>query len=87
MDINPKSHHFTAFELINLQLYINFSSFKCKIYLKYLKSTLHRLFCCDFVTSLVSECKERTQHLSPDFHLKHCMNHYGWSKQREPTSK
>ena len=40
MDTSPKSYHLTAFELINPLVSINFSSFKCKIFLKDLKSSL-----------------------------------------------
>ena len=39
-DINSKSYHLIAFELINPLLYIYFPSFKYRIFLKSLKSTL-----------------------------------------------
>ena len=45
-DINPKSYHLTAFELINPLLYINFLSFECKIL------RCRRLLRFDFVTLL-----------------------------------
>ena len=34
VDINPKSYHLAAFELINQLLYINFSSFECSIFFR-----------------------------------------------------
>ena len=40
MDINPKSYHLTAFELINQLPYINFPSFECRRFEKDLKSML-----------------------------------------------
>ena len=40
MNINPKSDHLTAFELINQVPYINFPSFECGFLKKDLKSTL-----------------------------------------------
>ena len=40
VDINPKSYHLTAFELINQLPYINFPSFECGFFKKDLKSTL-----------------------------------------------
>ena len=41
MDLNPKSYHLTAFELINQLPYINFPSFECRFFKKKdLKSTL-----------------------------------------------
>ena len=39
-DINPKSHHLIAFELVNPLLYIYFPSFEYRSFLKDLKSTL-----------------------------------------------
>ena len=39
-DINPKSYHLTAFDLISQLFYINFSSLERKSFLKDLKSTL-----------------------------------------------
>ena len=40
MDINPKSYHLKAFELVNSLLYIYFPSFEYRIFSKDLKSTL-----------------------------------------------
>ena len=39
-DINPKSYHLVAFELVNPLLYIYFPSFEYRIFVKDLKSTL-----------------------------------------------
>ena len=39
MDVNPKSCHLPAFELINQLPYINFPSFECRFFSKDLKST------------------------------------------------
>ena len=42
VDINPKSYHLIAFELVNQLPYINFKfpSFECRFFQKDLKSTL-----------------------------------------------
>ena len=39
-DIDPKSYHLIAFELVNPLLYFYFSSFECIMFWKDLKSTL-----------------------------------------------
>ena len=39
-DINPKSYHLIAFELLNPLFYIDFPGFEYRIFLKDLKSTL-----------------------------------------------
>ena len=39
-DINQKSYHLMAFELVNPLLYICFPTFECGIFLRDLKSTL-----------------------------------------------
>ena len=56
-DINPKSYHLIAFELVNPLFYIYFPSFEYRIFLKDLKSTLPSSVAytrCEFVTSLIS---------------------------------
>ena len=74
MDIDPKSYHLTAFELINQLLYINFPSFGCRIFLKDQKSTFRRILRCDFVTSLISlmpptKCYQSHVHPETVFHV------------------
>ena len=52
-NINPKSYHLIAFELVNPLLYIYL---ECRIFWKDLESTLLSsvaLWSCDFVTSLI----------------------------------
>ena len=55
-DINPKSYHLIAFELVNSLLHIYFPNFEYRFLVKDLKSTLPSLsgLRCDFVTSLLS---------------------------------
>ena len=53
MDINPKSYHLTAFELINQLPYINFPTLNVD-FLKDLKSTLSSSVAFDFVTSVLA---------------------------------
>ena len=47
VDINPKSYHLTAFELINQLPYINFPSSECRFFYKDLKLHCRRLLRCD----------------------------------------